>query len=285
MNKYVATLLLIVCSAFTKVWSEESFVEGKLTGQLGNQMFVIAATVALALEHNAIPIFPDFLSDPANGIPINYHYVFKHLNTQRPNLPFHDYKEPCFQYTPIPYVKNIRLQGYFQSEKYFKAYKDDIIKLFEPSEATKKFLERKYSRLLAKPNKVAIHIRSYHKEDPHQKVYIQMGREYILKAIQFFPKDFTFIIFTNDICFAKQELRGLPYHFHLVRKEKYFYDFYLMSMCDHHIISNSSFSWWSAYLNKNPHKKVIVPAIWFNRIDNPFNLSEDDLIPAEWIKI
>ena len=56
----------------------------------------------------------------------------------------------------------------------------------------------------------------------------------------------------------------------------------MMSICNHNIIANSSFSWWSAWLNKNPNKKVIAPKLWFGQ---QTNIDASDIIPDEWIKI
>jgi hypothetical protein len=60
-------------------------------------------------------------------------------------------------------------------------------------------------------------------------------------------------------------------------------DMYLMTKCDHNIIANSSFSWWGAWLNKNPSKIVICPRKWFN--DNDKNHDSIDLIPDSWVRL
>ena len=59
-------------------------------------------------------------------------------------------------------------------------------------------------------------------------------------------------------------------------------DLWLMSLCKHNIIANSSFSWWGAWLNNNPNKKVIAPKKWFG---DHVNLNTSDLLPESWIKI
>ena len=87
----------------------------------------------------------------------------------------------------------------------------------------------------------------------------------------------------NDITWVKEHLSTeLPcvYIDHNNGLESY-RDMQLMSLCKHHIIANSSFSWWGAWLNANPNKKVIAPAVWFMGADS----NTKDLIPANWLRM
>ena len=60
-------------------------------------------------------------------------------------------------------------------------------------------------------------------------------------------------------------------------------ELYMMSLCDHNIIANSSFSWWGAWLNENPNKKVIAPKKWFGPAYGDIN--DNDLVPETWTRL
>src|SRR5262249_54978997 len=92
-----------------------------------------------------------------------------------------------------------------------------------------------------------------------------------------------FFVFSDDPEWARANL-VLEYPTTIVthnQANQDFEDMRLMSHCQHHIIANSSFSWWGAWLSNNPDKIVYTPAKWFNHADNDTR----DLIPAGWRKI
>jgi len=249
-------------------------------GQLGNQLFIIAATVSLALDNDAEPIFPDLVINPAYNLPLNREKIFPHLNVVLPPQFRVEkyYNEPSFPYAPIPYTPNMQISGYFQSEKYFAHHKKEIVELFAPTKEIKEYLENKYLSLINHPKTVSVHIR-YYFEDPSQAVFIPCSTEYIRQAIDKFPKDSLFVIFTNDENYSKKVLEGIEGNFYIILKEPHYHDFYLMSLCKNNIISNSSFSWWAAYLNPNPNKVVIAPGQWFTKSSG---IDTKDLIPEGW---
>ncbi len=92
-------------------------------------------------------------------------------------------------------------------------------------------------------------------------------------------------VFSDDMPWAKANLAGpLPLTF--VEHDQPISaaaDLYLMSRCDHHIIANSSFSWWGAWLNPSPDKLVIAPERWF--ADEQAQAQTKDLIPDAWIRL
>src|SRR5579862_8141016 len=120
-------IIFFLCPFF--IYSKP-FVMGELEGQLGNQFFIIAATVSLALDYDAIPIFPDLEKKKMYNIPFNRKKIFSHLNTYLPYVPQYSYKEPFYHYEKIPYRPNMKISGYFQSEKYFVHHKQEILSLF-----------------------------------------------------------------------------------------------------------------------------------------------------------
>lgn len=157
------------------------------------------------------------------------------------------------------------LDGYFQSEKYFKHCKDDLIKELQ----FKQHIIDRSNELLPKTNKelVSIHIRrgDYTHPNPYHSV---ISDEYIINCINRFNNDdYHFVVFSDDLDWVKNRIEteywGKSEKFTAFESDSQFVDFCAMSLCNHHIISNSSFSWWSSYLCKNKNKIVYAPEKWF----------------------
>lgn len=283
--KAIKKIILFVFSMMSApmMMSAKDFVVGHLMGQLGNQMFIVAATVSLALDYNAEPLFPGFLrpDDPLFKLPLHYEKVFFRLKAEEPNksLAF-TYREPEFFYTPIVFHPNMLLFGWYQSEKYFRHHKEEILDLLAPSQEIIDYLSSKYSAIINHPGTVSIHYRSYFKEDPDELVYLNQDKDYYVKAMMMFPEDAFFVVFSNDIEWCKSTFASIPRRIQYIEGETNYHDLYLMSFCKDHIICNSSFSWWGAYLNRNPEKIVIAPKKWFS----PHYVRDTkDLLPEEWI--
>ena len=86
------------------------------------------------------------------------------------------------------------------------------------------------------------------------------------------------IIFSDDINYVKCKLNIKGYIWKSSSKESNFSDLAIMSMCDHFIISNSTYSWWAAWLSQNRNKKVIVPKFWTKNLET----SRLNFIPKKW---
>jgi hypothetical protein len=178
------------------------------------------------------------------------------------------------------------LDGYWGSEKYFKDIKNIIHKEFtfknKPDVANRKMISR-----IKNCDSVSIHIRhgDYIEDKKTNQFHGVCDLGYYFKAVTLIVKKVKspqFFVFSDDLLWAKQNFHlKFPciYVDHNIGKKDY-EDMRLISYCQHNIIANSSFSWWGAWLNKNPDKIVIAPREWF--CDK--SIDTKDLIPQSWIK-
>lgn len=252
-------------------------VTANLLGGLGNKMFQIASAYSLSLDNNENCLFEPTEASNAHGNIDTYRdNIFRNVKLgQITNNPT-NYQEVGFHYSPIPYNGNLRLLGYYQSEKYFKHNKNKILELFSIDDTSKKIIINKYGNLL-KGNTCSLHIRrgDYLNLPNHHP---PCNLKYYNNAIKLFDDDTTFLVISNDILWCKEVFGGRE-NFIFVEDNTDYIDMWLMSLCDNNIIANSSFSWWGAWLNKNEDKKVIAPKKWFGPA-----ISHDikDLIPSSW---
>lgn len=254
---------------------EKPFVTAKIYGQMGNNLFQVATACALAWDNGAEARFPDF--DPAST---SYQHLFFRCkrDSSEEEIEF-VWNEPVYSYQPVTYHPNMQLIGYFQSEKYFAHHRSRLLELFAPSPTDLAYLHKKYHALLTHPFTVGIQIRYYKFEFPTEDIYPQYGKAYLEKAIAHFPPSTLFVVSSNNLDFARENMPSNASNVYFIENEPAYIDFFLLSLCKHNIITNSSFGWWSAWLNQNPEKIVIHPAQWIH------GLPTQDVCPKEWISI
>lgn len=254
-------------------------VSSSLMGRFGNVLFQISAGYSLSLKNN-----DEFILN-LSEMEFSQHTVDLYLKTVLRKINFTDkllsieniHREPHFNFSDITYLPNMKIHGYFQSEKYFQKHKKEIKNLFEIDEETLSEIERKYSEILKKRT-CSIHVR---RGDylGLQQYHPLCDMTYFKEAMSKMPKGTKFLIFSDDINWCKENFVDDKFIF--VEGNNEVTDLYLMSMCKHNIISNSSFSWWGAWLNKNKSKKVVAPKIWFG--PSYSNMITDDLYCDKWI--
>ena len=244
---------------------------------LGNQLFCVATAISYGIENDKIPFFPQILTD--RHIAKFRDKFYKKLSSGKQGDLFHNvHSENNFHYDKIkPMKKNIKLHGYFQSEKYFVKHRPEIIELLNISEL-KQIVKEKYGD---KKDYISIHVRRgdyLTLKDYHHNLDI----EYYKKAISFYDKEHKFLIFSNDIAWCKNNFNFIK-NAHFSEHKEEWEDMMLMSLCKHNIVANSSFSCWGAWLNTNEDKKVIAPKKWFG----PKYSSKDtkDILPESWMAI
>jgi hypothetical protein len=180
--------------------------------------------------------------------------------------------------------KNTYFQGFWQTEKYLLPIAKELRKeLTFKQEMDKENLE--IATLITSCHSVSLHIRrgDYLKKRRFDTVGSVCTEKYYAQSIQYITNQLEqprFFVFSDDIHWVKKHLNIKQATYVDVNTGKNsFKDMQLMSLCQHNIIANSSFSWWGAWLNAHPDKIVIAPAIWFRGTDMP------DIIPTNWIKM
>jgi hypothetical protein len=256
-------------------------------GRLGNQMFQYATLKALSLKTgfecflpNHLIIKPDGAYDFTNNKWLEYRLdLLECFNITTPikenNLTnIFQEKEFTFNSSIILIDDNTAIEGYFQSYKYFESFEKEIKNefTFKPY-----ILEKCKNIILQYSNPVAIHVRRG--DYVNHPGFWNITPEYIVDALHSFDPGLnaTYLIFSDDIDWCK-EIFGEEFVF--IEGNNQYEDLCLMSLCKHNIISNSSYSWWAAWLNSNLDKKVVAPLQWFTE-PKPLN----DLYPSNWILI
>lgn len=274
-------------------------------GRIGNQMFQYAALRGISKNKGY-----EFLVPPENH-PGRTNYClfdcFKMIGVEEHNKGFgnfssqHDdkdhfnFSEDFFNNCP----DNINLDGYYQSEKYFKNAENEIREDFqfkdEISEQCKEIIN-------SIGNPIFLHVRrgDYVRV---QQWHPLMPIEYYEEALKKFNKDVPVVVLSDDFEWCQQQEIFKSDRFFISEsnvkfKNKIqmgdgkmeqslvgFWDMCLMSLCDGAIIANSTFSWWGAWLQNNKNKKVITPnpKNWFGPMYSHWNM--DDIIPENWESI
>lgn len=244
-----------------------------LRGGLGNQLFQIATTLAYAWDYDANPIFPD-LNRTEVRISDNKDRIFFRLDTGDSPRPFQtSFQESNWHSSEkIPFQIDQKLFGYFMSWERFDRYRDKILSLLAPSHEILRSLTAKYDDLISNPNSVGIHVRTFNLPLHNSKRHPFLGLEYYKKAMDLFPPETIFVIFSDRILWCKKHFPSLGKNFIFVEENDPVQNLFLMSRMKHNIIANSSYSWWGAYLNQNPDKIVIAPTSWMHPDLDPFPL-------------
>ena len=262
----------------------KNIITSKLKGGLGNYLFQIAAAFSYSKKYNKKLLFN---SSDVYVVHKNIdHYmdnIFSKLTFQNHTEKYdRNYLEPSFNYNEIPYFDgSICLDGYFQSDKYFSIFRKNLLDLFEFGQDNKVLINQKYSDIISK-NTCCIHVRRGDYLN-YPDVHPTLSLDYYKQAISHFDHDVTFLVFSDDINWCKENLHLLNNNLVYIEGNTDFQDLYLMSICKNNIICNSTFSWWGAWLNQNENKKVIAPTTWFGNKLKHYNTN--DLYCTNWIKI
>ncbi len=285
-------------------------------GGLGNQMFQYAFGLKMALKNNSelkldtnfystqrkrhfeLGVFDIKIKRASNReiAKVKYGLGISHLINFENFLSFKNKLKPKSYISQSSVFSNpnllniagdIYLDGHWQDERYFKDIENAVREefTFKPlsDDNNKTMLEK-----IKKSNSVSVHVRrgDYINNLETKKVHGIDLSGYYLKAVEYINKKLPnpkYFVFSDDIDWCKKHVKyeGEMIFVDINEKESNYEDMRLMGCCKHNIVTNSSFSWWGAWLNNNKDKIVIAPKKWFS-IKSPF---ERDIIPASWIKL
>ncbi len=282
----------------------------QIVGGLGNQMFQYALARSLHEQGYKIKLdisafgsyklhggyqllkynisIPIATAEEINKLKINRFFVAFEKYLHIPFSKWIQEKTFLFQKNLIT-SDNVYISGYFQTEKYFLKIRDILLEEFVLTQSISTYTNIMKDSIENTEQSVSLHVRrgDYIHNPIALKTHGVCSLEYYQTAIDFLEKQYsniTFFLFSDDIDWVRENLsaknsvvvsseeKRLPHE-----------DIYLMSLCSHNIIANSSFSWWGAWLNQNPKKIVIAPKKWF--ADKKLQKQSDDIIPESWLKL
>ena len=254
-----------------------------LTGGLGNQLFQYAHGRKLEIINKKKVIFNTsffYNSRPQKDTPrpfllnrfnINPQAVF--TNTPE-NLIIRFFKKVFYKIT--------KRYPLYQSEKYFIQIKDTILREIIPVSPLTIEIQDIVNNIRSKDDSVSIHIRrGDYVDNIHHNV---CDLDYYYKAIEYIKtktQNPTFFIFSDDIQWAKENLKIENCVYVSNPNLKEYEEMIIMSECHHNIIANSTFSWWAAYLNKNHDKSIIAPKQW----TNSKTADQLEILPSGWVQL
>ena len=266
-------------------------------GRSGNQLFQLASTYGIAKKIGAEVYFPienvyqsveeHFKDGITRNICFDIPKYFEFdTNLLKPiseiNVEY-EYREPHFHFSDTAFTvpDSCNIHGYYQSEKYFKHCEDDIRRLLTFKPEIVQSTSNIFSDLLKKDKLTSVHIRLGDYVGLQEYHPVLATTDYYQNAMQLLSDNTnTWVIFSDNISHCKDIFSDNP-NIVYIEQGSDIEQMCLMSMCDNHIIANSSFSWWSAWLCGKKDKCVVAPKNWFGiAYSNTHNTK--DLYPNNW---
>lgn len=271
---FLIGLLLIPDQSGYAITSSPQFIEIQLSDRLGNQMFQYAAAQAYAWKHNKQLYVTPSKDNPENALFNVFNLPALISDKKMTFLCSYSQKNKCtanttkslrtFNKSTYDNPNYLFFKGHAQDWHWFYEYQDQIKRLFRFSKPLSK-QNQKWKKQIQHTQSVAVHIR---RGDylQHKNVYILVSKDYYQQAFQYISKHLDkphLYIFSDDIEWAKKNITTpLPHDFIDNNQNDPGADLHLMALCKHHIIANSTFSWWGSFLAETPHQIVVAPAGW-----------------------
>lgn len=257
-----------------------NYVTCHMIGRLGNQMFQIANAYAQSLRHNRQLVLPrndTSVSDYYNTVHRKLEFLIDRAPDATPAVHTIHGTYPYSEAIPHPTIPTV-FRGYYETEKYFKDYSESVKWLFGPTPEFVSEAHKDYPQLVNGTVAAVIVRRGDFLVFPNRHPVVSAG--YIHRAVEMLPKTDSIFVVSDDIpwCQSNLKIPNAVFVSYVTWKA-----LWLLSLCDHFVISNSTFTWWGAYLSKNPNKVVVCPDTWFGPEMTAFDTR--DVRPDEWLRV
>lgn len=265
----------------------------RMKGRLGNQLFQYAYLLFMRKKTNyQIPFYFSYIGSKEilSSFPnLSKYQLPKGWNELINNVDYEQkyivQEQGISEIEKIIYPKKAitEYNGYWQCVQYADEVRTELMTSLMWNEKALNMNEKDLQTSIINTCSISMHIRrgDYMSEVNYSiygKVctidYYHRAIDMIKKLVQ---KDINIYIFTDDIPWVKANFKDPK--FTIVETSVEWKDLFLMSLCKHHIISNSSFSWWGAWLGNFPNKVIIAPKWWY------YGMKAPDLLPKSWIKL
>lgn len=186
---------------------------------------------------------------------------------------------------------NLYLIGFWQNPQYLKTTEEQIRSELQLRVHLREDSIKWLDKIKKSPCPVSVHVRrGDYLAEKNQSVFMELPSSYYYDAIKELKKrcgDVELFIFSNDVAWCQEKLSfDVPFHYVDCNDEDHgFEDMHLMSQCRHHIIANSTFSWWGAWLGNNSDKCVIAPDKYFIQDEGFYYEYNRSWLPEEWVRL
>tara|TARA_Y100000034_G_scaffold21387_1_gene24609 strand:+ start:2823 stop:3584 length:762 start_codon:yes stop_codon:yes gene_type:complete len=244
-------------------------------GRLGNQLFQYSMMKSVSLKNRYTLKLPNIKNSDLKYFDVSCQEL-KQEDLKHVSKTFVD--EPQFHFRPEVFEQPdfTNFHGYYQSEDYFKEFEEQIRKDLTFKKYIIDSAQYEIEKYRNSKPLVSVHVRRGDYLTIHDGLFhTPCNLKYYRQAMEMFP-NVDFLFFSDDVGWCKENFKAKNIKYS--DSNNSMVDFAMITLCDHHILANSSFSWWSAWLNNN-NKKVVAPANWFGPVGPQDTY---DLIPDEW---
>ncbi len=304
----IAIILIILFVVYKNRTSDQFYPGGAIMfsqlgkkGNLGNQLFQIASTMGIAADNNLRVILPKEILN----YPISELFDLARLNdVQFEDVAIHGKKsipipetDPNWTKFQLPQQNKLYdLDGYFQNPLYFTLIESKLYNAFTFKNNIRDLVFKAFP-ILKEPNTIGIHVRrGDYKTATNKLIYSECDINYFKNSLSIIKKKLQknatpIIVCSDDITWCKENLQKLTDDsssiVYSIYEKDPVSDFVLLTLCKHQIMSNSSFSWWAAWIKCNQQKDsiIVAPEPWYNPAGQMAFNNTSQIYYGGWIRL